>query len=690
MAALDDVVHALAGPSATPRDEQARAVAALVDERRRVLVVMPTGWGKSAVYLGATAALRASGAGPTIVVSPLLALMRDQVAAAERVGLRAATVNSANVDEWEEVFGGLRADRVDLLLVSPERLANPRFAALALPLLQRAGLLVIDEAHCISDWGFDFRPDYQRIASLLLRLNPETPVLATTATANARVTFDVAEQLGRDVLVLRGPLARSSLQLAVVPGLSSAERMAWVAQALETLPGSGIVYCLTVAAAEALAAFLQQRGQRVRAYTGALPADERAAIEGQLRDNELKAVVATSALGMGYDKPDLGFCIHVGAPDSPVSYYQQVGRAGRALDSAVGVLLAAPDLEQGIWEYFATAAIPSQDHADRVLAALGDGSGPLTLPGLEAATGIRRGRLELLLKTLRVADAVERGLDGGWVATGKGWTMDRERYAGIAAARTAEQDLMRSYCCADRCLMRIITEALDDDEARDCGRCSVCTGRLPQGLPAAPDTSLVAAARDFARNQVVVVPRRKQWPAGVGPVRGARPRGRIVGADEGRAVFFGASEAFEDLAAELSGVDGPASPELVAASTAVLARWSRDWRARPTIVVPCPSLRPTRTATLAAGIGQVGHLPVTPSLLVGTPPQEGRDAAPVERVRGLFEDLACSAAEVLEPGAVVLLVADRARSGWTIAVAAHLLRQAGAECVLPLVGQLLP
>ena len=193
-------------------------------------------------------------------MSPLLALMRDQVAAAERVGLRAATVNSANVDEWEEVFGGLGTDRVDLLLVSPERLANPRFAALALPLLQRAGLLVIDEAHCISDWGFDFRPDYQRIASLLLRLNPETPVLATTATANARVTFDVAEQLGRDVLVLRGPLARSSLQLAVVPGLSSAERMAWVAQALETLPGSGIVYCLTVAAAEALAAFLQQRG----------------------------------------------------------------------------------------------------------------------------------------------------------------------------------------------------------------------------------------------------------------------------------------------------------------------------------------------------------------------------------------------------------------------------------------------
>ena len=396
----------------------------------------------------------------TLAISAVTGLLFGLVPALTQLGVAAAMLNSTlDFREAMRVEQAMREGALALVYVAPERLTLPGF--LEEVRRWKVGLFAIDEAHCISDWGFDFRPDYQRIASLLLRLNPETPVLATTATANARVTFDVAEQLGRDVLVLRGPLARSSLQLAVVPGLSSAERMAWVAQALETLPGSGIVYCLTVAAAEALAAFLQQRGQRVRAYTGALPADERAAIEGQLRDNELKAVVATSALGMGYDKPDLGFCIHVGAPDSPVSYYQQVGRAGRALDSAVGVLLAAPDLEQGIWEYFATAAIPSQDHADRVLAALGDGSGPLTVPGLEAATGIRRGRLELLLKTLRVADAVERGLDGGWVATGKGWTMDRDRYAGIAAARTAEQDLMRSYCCADRCLMRIITEALD-------------------------------------------------------------------------------------------------------------------------------------------------------------------------------------------------------------------------------------
>ncbi|MFI0432392.1 MAG: RecQ family ATP-dependent DNA helicase [Candidatus Nanopelagicales bacterium] len=679
MTALDDVVRALAGPDAVPRAEQSQAVTALVEQRRRVLVVMPTGWGKSAVYLGATAALRAMGAGPTIVVSPLLALMRDQVAAARRIGLRATTVNSANVEEWEQVFDDLRADRVDLLLVSPERLANPRFADVAMPLLARAGMLVIDEAHCISDWGFDFRPDYQRIAALLLRLNPGTPVLATTATANARVTADVAEQLGRDVLVLRGPLARTSLQLAVVPGLSAAERAAWVAEALEHLPGSGIVYCLTVAAADSLAAFLQRRGLAVRAYTGALPADERASIEQQLRDNELKAVVATSALGMGYDKPDLGFCIHNGAPDSPVSYYQQVGRAGRAIDSAVGVLLAAPELEQGIWAYFATAAIPSQEQADRVLAALEAAGAPMSLPALETATGIRRGRLELLLKTLRVADAVDR-VDNGWIGTGRGWVMDERRYADIAAARTAEQQLMQAYCRAEKCLMRIITEALDDPGAQDCGRCSVCTGHLPDP-GATPRADLVAAARDFARSQVVLVPQRKQWPSGLAGVRG-----RIVGAQEGRAIFYGDSEEFAALAAELGGADGPASPDLIGAAVATLGRWSREWSTRPTLVVPCPGACPTRTATLAAALAEAGRLPLaTP--VAGTPPPERRDAAPVERVRALLECLDC---EPGQPSTTVLLVADRARSRWTLTVAARLLREAGVTAVLPLVGQLLP
>ena len=387
-------------------------------DRRRALVVQATGWGKSAVYWIAARAVRDDGAGPVLVVSPLLSLMRDQVAAAGRAGLRAVTLNSGNLDEWSELETQIRAGAVDVLLVSPERLANPRFAATVLaPLLPTLGLLVIDEAHCISSWGHDFRPDYQRIARLLVA-NPSLPVLATTATANERVTDDVAAQLGAGTLVQRGRLSRESLHLSVLPGLTAVQRYAWVDEALRLLPGSGIVYVLTVAEAARLTGFLAARGHRVAAYTGQLDAAARIGVEDSLRDNEIKAVVATSALGMGYDKPDLAFCLHVGSPASPVDYYQQIGRAGRALDTAVVTLLPA-ETDERLWEWFASSSIPDPDDAAAVLARLADAPGPMTVPALESATGIRRTRLELLVKVLAVDGAVERTAEG-WAATGCG------------------------------------------------------------------------------------------------------------------------------------------------------------------------------------------------------------------------------------------------------------------------------
>ncbi len=374
-------------PNAEFRDGQLEAIRDLVVGRRRVLVVQRTGWGKSAVYFVATRLLRAAGGGPSLIISPPLALMRDQIAAAERAGVRAATLNSSNVTEWDDVLDELRAGGLDVLLISPERLNNPQFRDEVPPQLMRfLGLIVVDEAHCISDWGHDFRPDYRRIGHILSELPGDTPVLATTATANSRVVTDVAEQLGDDTTVVRGELARDSLRLGVQPGLDPSARIAWLASHLGDFTGSGIVYTLTVSAAEDITRILRDQGHEVRAYTGRTDAEERAELEQMLKDNRLKALIATSALGMGFDKPDLGFVVHVGAPSSAVAYYQQVGRAGRATESADVLLLpGAEDTE--IWEYFATASMPSQSDANAVLTALAEADGPRPSPAWRRSWG---------------------------------------------------------------------------------------------------------------------------------------------------------------------------------------------------------------------------------------------------------------------------------------------------------------
>ncbi len=672
---LTEVLHALAGPEARPRADQLEAVRALVYERARVLLVQATGWGKSAVYWAATAALRAEGAGTTLVVSPLLALMRDQVAAAERAGLRATTINSTNFDDWDRVLADVATGDVDVLLVSPERLSNPRFAARLPTLLESAGMIVIDEAHCISDWGFDFRPDYQRLSRLLVRTAPNTPVLATTATANNRVTEDVAAQLGTDTLTLRGSLARVSLDLAVVPDLGPLERYAWVADALSELDGSGIIYMLTVAETERLADFLTSQGFAVAAYSGRTPDDDRLRIEDQLRANLVKAVVATSALGMGYDKPDLAFCIHVGSPSSPVAYYQQVGRAGRALDTAVAVLLPA-ETDPGIWEYFATSSIPNPEHAAATLRATSLIA--RSVVALEDETGIRRGRLDALLKILAVDGAVERTPDG-WIATGQAWEYDAAKYDAVVAARRAEADVMRAYAHGEGCLMEFLQHALDDPDPGPCGRCSVCMGRLP--APGhTPTPERVIAARELLRGRDVILEPRRLWPKGLGDER----RGRIAGCSEGRALAYADDPAWRDEVAAFSGHDDDVPAALADGVVDLLSRWRHAWLARPVAVVPIPSrAHPRRVRSLAEHIAAVGKLPLL-DLLESSGPPIASDVASGKRAIGLLESMALRP-DARVPNGPILLVDDTYRSGWTMTVAGALLRTAGASDVLPLV-----
>ena len=676
---LTMVLHRLAGPHAVPRADQLEAVAAVAQPAARVLVVQTTGWGKSAVYWAATSALRSIGAGPTLVVSPLLALMRDQVAAAERAGLRAATVNSTNIDEWDPVFAALDHDELDVLLVSPERLGNPRFAARLDELMSRVGLVVIDEAHCISDWGFDFRPDYQRLARALLR-TPTAAVLATTATANERVTTDVGRQLGERTVTFRGTLARTSLQLSVVPGLSPLERYAWVADALDTIPGSGIVYVLTVAEAEKLAGFLQTAGHHVLPYTGQMDAEARVEVEELLRHNRVKAVVATSALGMGYDKPDLGFCLHVGSPSTPVAYYQQVGRAGRAVEHAEAVLLSSQSDER-IWEYFATASIPNPDDAAKVLRALDDG--PRSVVELDGLTGVRRGRLEALLKILAIDDVVEK--DGSkWAATGTPYAHDTEKWDALAATRRAEADLMRHYAHGEGCLMRYLQEALDDPAPSACGKCSVCTGRVPApGLQ--PSHERVMAARQYLRGDDVVIEPRKLWPSGVSR------KGKILGLREGRAVAFADDPGWADELQTLqrNGLR-ELPPELLAGAVDTLRRWSAVWGTRPVAVVAAPAFGAELQANraLAEHLGGVGRLPVLDVFdWVGGPTPSDTSSTPV--VAHLEQSIVCRPSGPL-PDGPLLLCATTSRTGWTLTVAAACLHDAGGGPVMPLVMHRLP
>jgi len=699
------------------RDDQWVAIEALVADRRRALVVQRTGWGKSAVYFVATALLRsgAGGAGPsgpTVIISPLLALMRNQVAAAERAGIRAETINSSNVTEWADVQARVQAGEVDVLLVSPERLNNPGFRDEVLPRLAAdAGLVVVDEAHCISDWGHDFRPDYRRIRTLLADLPSGIPVLATTATANARVTDDVAEQLavsgddrGRtgaealaDVLVLRGPLDRESLHLSVAELPDSSAQLAWLAHNLPRIDGSGIVYCLTVAAAQQVTEYLRGVGLDVRAYTGQTDTAERQAAEADLLANRVKALVATSALGMGFDKGDLAFVVHLGAPSSPIAYYQQVGRAGRATQHAEVVLLPGRE-DRAIWDYFASMAFPPESEVRAALAAL-ESRGMLSTPALETHVTLRRARLELMLKVLDVDGAVRR-VRGGWEATGEPWSYDAERYERVSAARRAEQQAMVDYVRGDGCRMAFLRRALDDPELADgwrCGRCDRCGGA---SAGVVPDAAEVAGARERLAVPGVEVEPRTMWPSGMASL-GVELSGRIAAGDRaetGRAVArldgIGWGGLLRDLfASPHEGSPHDPGTDVLPAPLRqpvldVLAAWTPDPAPAGIVVVESTS-RPGLLRHLADGVSRQLGIPVVGSLrAAGGAPAARHDVNSAQRLAGVVRrlelDLSPAAAAGL-PGRSVLLLDDRTDSGWTLTVGARLLRQAGASAVFPFV-----
>ena len=665
-AALRELVGS---PSAEFRAGQLEAITALVRDRLRALVVQRTGWGKSAVYFVATRLLREEGAGPTVIVSPLLALMRNQIASGERGGVRSATINSDNRDAWEEIASRLDRDEIDVLLVSPERFANPGFAADVLPkIAARVGLLVVDEVHCISDWGHDFRPDYRRIGRLLDLLPEGVPVLGTTATANDRVVADIEAQFGAGLVTIRGPLARPSRALDSRRIPSQPDRLAWLATVIPKLPGTGIVYCLTVADTDRVAGWLREQAIDAVAYSGRTDSELRRTLEDRLLANDLDVLVATSALGMGYDKPDLAFVIHYQSPGSPIAYYQQVGRAGRALDHAHGILLSGYE-DRDIQDYFIRVAFPPQEQAEAVVARLGADEWT-KIADIEQDVNIRRGRLTSMLKSLEVEGAIERN-GFSYRRTDAPWVYPTERIAMVTAQRRAEQQVMEEYLDSDRCLMELLGRVLDDPTAGPCGRCSRCTG---ERIEVELDPALVRAAQEYLRRDPLVVEPRRMRAAG----------GRIpkdVQIEAGRALSELGDGGWGRLVEEQRAT-GAFSDELVYALADVVGKWHGDHR--PTWVTFVPSTRaPALVSSLAGRLAQRLDLPLHAVF------RKTRDTVPqaemenstrqYENIAGAFE------IDADVPDGAVLLVDDLADSRWTLAVTGARLRKAGSGPVLPLV-----
>jgi len=656
------------------RDGQWEAIDALVSGGRRALVVQRTGWGKSAVYFIATRLLRDRGAGATVLISPLLALMRNQIDAATRLGVHAATINSENRDDWLAIEESVRRGEVDVLLISPERLNNPRFRHEVLPdLLKVVGLFVVDEAHCISDWGHDFRPDYRRIQTVLDELPTDVPVLCTTATANDRVVADIVDQLGSGLTVSRGTLDRESLALSVLDLPDPAARLAWLAQTIPTLPGTGIVYCLTVGDTERVAGWLRQQGVDALAYSGGgTDNDERLRIEQALLDNTVKVVVATSALGMGFDKADLTFVIHYQSPGSPVAYYQQVGRAGRGVARADGILLRGHE-DTDIQDWFIRTAFPPQDKAEAIVELLASSAKPVGLGEIESTVNVRRSRIEGMLKVLDVDGAVAR-VDGKWVRTSSPWTYPSERVEHVTAQRRAEQAAMHAYAATEGCRMEFLRAQLDDPAAAPCGRCDRCTGVLLSGeVPSA----LVADAVRYLRGASLAFEPRKQWPTNLDAPKGRIPVERQVA--DGRALSVYGDGGWGSVVRSAIRRGTPLEDNVIDAAVQVI----RGWRPDVAWVTSIPWSNGTfvgdAAARLATRLGLPYHDVVAPAR-PHRPQQEMENSAQqLLNVWGAFE----LRGDV--PSGPVLLVDDTVDSRWTITVVGALLLEAGVAAVHPFV-----
>ena len=682
----------LNNPNASFRKGQWEAIDTLVNQRKKLLVVERTGWGKSSVYFIATKLLRNQGYGPTIIISPLLALMRNQIEAAKKIGVSAITVNSTNHGEWGRLTEQVLADEVDCLLISPERLANEDFnTKLLTPIAERIGLMVVDEAHCISDWGHDFRPDYRRILNILQRMPSNMPILGTTATANDRVVNDLRSQLG-DIAIQRGPLIRESLGLQVVPMQDPANRLVWLSQAIDQQKQSGIVYVLTKRDAELVSRWLNQVDIDAKAYYSGVTdlgftddegkADEHAYrehLENSLLNNKVKVIVATTALGMGYDKPDLGFVIHYQAPGSIVGYYQQVGRAGRGIEHSLGVLLCGNE-DKKIHDFFRRSAFPSEYHIKVVLDAL-DLSDGLTMREIEQCVNLRFKQIEKVLKLMSVENPSPVIKNGSkWYRTTVAFSMDQDRINHLTEQRGLEWQEVQDYMSHTGCLMDFLRRSLDDPNPKSCGKCSNCVGHALVSVP--ENRQRIIEASLFLRHSEFTLKSNKQVAANAFPLYGFR--GNLpptLQAEPGRTLSRWGDNTWSRLV-EDGKEKGFFSDELVdAIEEMVQRRWKMEHE--PKWVCSVPSL--THEALVPSFAERLANKLGLPYRNVVEKITENEQQKYQQNRYHQCKNLDGAFAVNFDlPNTPVFLIDDIVDSGWTMTVISALLKQKGASQVYPI------
>lgn len=683
--ALELLRESLLNPYANFHEHQWESISHLVNRRGRLLVVQKTGWGKSAVYFIATKLLREEGHGPTIIISPLLALMRNQIASAASYGVILGSINSSNsVEKNEAAVDSINAGELDAIIISPEKLSNPDFnERVFYPIADRVGLFVIDEAHCISDWGYDFRPDYKRIVNILPFLPDNLPILATTATANKRVIDDVCVQLDDNLLVFRGNLTRESLYLQTITFPKRSQRLAWLAGTLLELEGTGIVYTSTMRDADQVANWLKSRGLAVEAYHSNIGKAERLRLEEKLLNNELKALTATSALGMGYDKPDLSFVIHYQSTGSVISYYQQVGRAGRGIPKAHGVLLSGGE-DDDIQQYFIQNAFPKEEIVQEILDLLQKSNQPLRTSHIISAVNARPQKIEHALRFLLAESPAPIMIeDQNPIKYGRtliDYELPHETMERLSKLRNCEWKVMQEYIEHDQCLMNFLSNKLDDPETEPCGRCSNCSPDDALPIEYSHETGIAAA--EFLENVLIDISPRKKVNKSHFPKYQLPSRLESEGLqhESGRALCRWGEAGWGEIAM-LSKKNSKFDSRLVDVSAKlILERWKPDPFPSWVTYVPShshPELVPVFAQVLANQLG-LPCLDVVKKLIENQPQKFMENSTfRCRNLDGVFQiDSDIS-------GGPVLLVDDAVDSQWTFTVIAALLLRAGSGSVFP-------